>query len=88
MIDENINSKPYKVGDKLIIEVTITDEELSFDFLAKAIMNKISTNDLGFNIDSVCFWKDRYIDNIPLELRKEIISKLEQSINEIGNILK
>lgn len=88
MIDENIDCKPYKKGDRLILEVIVTDEDKSFDFLGKAILNKLSTDDLGFNIDSVSFWKDKYIDNIPLELRNKIVTKLQESVEEIEKILK
>lgn len=88
MIDENVNSKPYKVGDRLIIEVIVTDEDKSFDFLGKALFNKISTEDLGFNVEKVCFWKDRYIDSIAIELRDEIIQKLQKSVKEINELIK
>lgn len=87
MIDEDIDCKPYKKGDRLILEVIVTDEDKSFDFLGKAILNKINTDNLGFNVDSVSFWKDRYIDSISLELRTEIITKLQKSIDEIGELL-
>lgn len=88
MIDENINYKPYKNGERLIIEVVITDEDKSFDFLGGALFNRISTENMGFDIDKVCFWKDRYIDNIPVELRSEIIDKLQKSIDEIRNLVE
>ena len=87
MIDENIQAKPYKKGDRIIIEAIITDEEISFDFLGKALFNRIDTTDMGFNIDKVSFWKDRYIDNIPMGLRNEIISKLQKSIDEIRDLV-
>lgn len=87
MIDENIQAKPYKKGDRIIIEAIITDEETSFDFLGKALFNRINTSDMGFDIDKVSFWKDRYIDNIPMELRNEIISKLQKSIDEIRDLV-
>lgn len=87
MIDENINSRPYKVGDKLILEIEVTDENKSFDFLGKALFNKLDTSEFGFKVDTVCFWKDRYIDNIPSNLRADIIKSLQKSLNEITNIL-
>lgn len=88
MIDENIGFKPYKKGDRLILEVIVTDEEKSFDFLGKAIMNRLDTKDLGFDVDKVSFWKERYIENIPLELRNDIVNKLQESVAEIEKILK
>ncbi|WP_252251285.1 hypothetical protein [Clostridium sp. VAP52] len=87
MIDEEIGAKPYKVGDKLILEVTVTDEDISFDFIGKAIFNRISTEDLGFNINMVSFWKDKYINNIPLQLRKEIRDNLQKTMDEISDLI-
>lgn len=88
MEDLNIGAKPYKVGDKLIIEVTVTDEDKSFDFLGKAITNKINTSDLGFEVDLVSFCKEKFVDNIPLQLRSEIADKLQGAINDIRDLLK
>lgn len=87
MIDENVDCKPYKKGDRLILEVVITDEDKSFDFLAKSMMNKLDTDEFGFSLDKVSFWKDRYIDHIPLELRSEIVEKLQKYVDEIAEIL-
>lgn len=87
MVDENINCKPYKKGDRLILEVIVTDEDKSFDFFGKAITNRISTDEFGFDIDKVCFWQERYMNNIPLELRKEIIDKLQNSLDEIKGLV-
>ncbi|MGN2339405.1 hypothetical protein ACTFIN_14975 [Clostridium cagae] len=87
MIDENIGAKPYNIGDKVILEVTITDEDKSFDFFGKATMNKISTESLGFNVDCVSFWKDKYIDNISIQLRTEIKDKLQNAMNEISDLI-
>lgn len=88
MIDENINEKPYKKGDKLILEITITDEDKAYDFFCKSILNKPDAPDkkLGFELDLVSFWKDRYINNIPEELRRKIIETLEKSIDEIREL--
>ena len=87
MEDVNVNEKPYKKGDKIVLEITITDEDKSFDFIAKSILGKNnSKEELGFIVDKVSFWKDRYIDNISLELRQEIVDKLQKSINEIREL--
>lgn len=86
MEDINIGAKPYKKGDKLILEITVIDEDKSFDFLGKSIMGKLDTQDLGFKIEMVSFWKDRYINNIPAELRKEIIETLQKSIDQIKDL--
>lgn len=87
MIDENVNCKPYKKGDRLIIEVVVTDEDKSFDFLGKALYKKLNTDNMGLSIDKVFFSKDKYIDNIPKELRSEIINKLQQSVDEVRDLL-
>lgn len=85
MIDENVNEKPYKKGDKLILEITITDEDKAYDFLCKSILRKPDApdKDLGFELDLVSFWKDRYVNNIPEQLRREIIDTLQKSIDDI-----
>jgi len=86
MIDMNVNEKPYKVGDRLILEIEITDEEKSFDFLGKAILNQLNTSALGFTVEKVAFNKDKYIDNIPLELRNEIINRLQEAMDDIREL--
>lgn len=88
MIDENINSKPYKKGDKLILEITVVDEDKVYDFLCKSILRKEDAQDkeLGFELDLVSFWKDRYINNIPEDLKKEIIETLQRSIDQIKQL--
>ena len=87
MIDINAGCKPYKKGDRLILEIIVNDEDKSFDFLGKALRNKFNMEELGFNIDKVCFWKDRYIDNIPIELRSEIADKLQKALDEIRGLI-
>ena len=88
MIDINAGCKPYKKGDRLILEIIVNDEDKSFDFLGKALRNKFNMEELGFNIDKVCFWKDRYIDNIPIELRSEIADKLQKALDEIRGLIE
>lgn len=88
MVYENTNCKPYEKGDRLILEVIVTDENISFDFLGKAITGRLRTEELGFEIDKVCFWKDRYINNIPLELRTEIVNKIQKSVDEIRGLIE
>lgn len=78
---------PYKVGDRLIVEVVVTDEDKSFDFLGKAVLGKLDTKDFGFDVDKVCFWKDRYIDNIPIDLRSEIANKLQKALDEVRDLI-
>lgn len=51
-------------------------------------MNKLDTTQFGFDIDSVCFWKDRYMQNIPKQLRTEITHKLEQTIEDINKLIQ
>jgi hypothetical protein len=85
--DMNVGCKPYKKGDKLIIEVTVTDEDKSFDYLGKCLTGRMDTSDMGLNIVLVSFWKDRYKDNIPLELRSEILNKFNKTFDEIEGIL-
>lgn len=87
MEDINVGCKPYKKGDKLIIEVTVTDEDLSFDYLGKCLTGRIDTSNLGFKIDLVSFWEDKYKDNIPLALRQEIYNKLNNVFEDIGDLL-
>lgn len=87
MEDINVGCKPYKKGDKIIIEATITDEDLSFDYFGKCLTGRTDTSNLGFKIDLVSFWKDKYKDNIPLTLRQEIYNKLNVTFDEISNLL-
>jgi hypothetical protein len=87
MEDINIGCKPYKKGDKLIIEVTVTDEDLSFDYLGKCLYRDKDTSDIGLKIESVAFHKERYKDNIPLELRSEILNKFNKTFDEIEGML-
>lgn len=88
MIDENIDKMPYKKGDKLILEITVIDEDKVYDFLCKSILCKPNAPDkeLGFSLDLVSFWKDRYINNTSEELKKEIINTLQKSIDDIKNL--
>lgn len=86
MEDINIGAKPYKKGDRLIVEIIVTDEDKSFEFLGKSVMGKLDTQELGFEVDKISFWKDRYINNIPFDLRKEIIDTLQRSIDEIKTL--
>lgn len=88
MMDKNVGAKPYKIGDKLILEITVTDENKSFDWLGKTILNKIDINKLGFTVDSVSFRKDKYINNIPIQLRQDIQNELNKAFSNISDLLK
>lgn len=87
MEDINKACTPYKKGDKLIIEVTVTDEDLSFNYLGKCLYNRMDTSNIGLQIESVAFHADRYKDSIPMELRQEISNKLNDAFNDIDSLL-
>lgn len=88
MEDINIDKRPYSLGDKLLVTITVTDENKSFDFLGKAMYNKLDISDFGFTIDAVAFSKDKYVDHIPMELRTEIQSKLNKAFEEISDLIQ
>lgn len=87
MEDINVECTPYKKGDKIIIEATITDEDLSFDYLGKCLYRNKDTSDIGLKIESVAFHADRYKDSIPMELRQEIYNKLNNVFEDISDLL-
>jgi len=87
MKDINANEVPFDNGDKIIIEVTIKDSDKAFEFLAKSILGQLNNSHLGFDIESFTFSKDRYIENTPFELRKEINKKLNKTIEEINEMI-
>lgn len=88
MEDLNINEKPYKKGDKIIIEVEITDVDKSFDFLGKAVIGKLDTSEFGFDVQKIIFSKDKYVEFLSSELRTEITNNLQKSINNINEVLE
>lgn len=88
MEDLNIDKKPYKKGDKLIIEIEITDVEKSFEFLCKSIMRRKDMSEFGFEVDKLILSENKYVESLSVELRTEIANKLQRSMDEIREMLQ
>lgn len=88
MIDKNIGSIPYETGDKIIIEAIVTDPELSFNYIGKALMNNISTADIGLQFENLIFSENRYKECISDKLRAEIKDAIGKAITKIDKLLE
>lgn len=87
MKDINAGEVPFNNGDKIIIEVQITDSDKAFEFLGKSILGQLDNSHLGFDIELFTFSKDRYVNNTPHELRNEINKKLSNTMQEINDLI-
>lgn len=58
-----------------------------FDYLGKCLYRDKDTSDIGLKLESVAFHKDRYKDSIPMELRQEIYTKLNNVFEDISDLL-
>lgn len=84
---------PIKTGENTMIEIEVTDEDKAFNFLGKSLIGRQNySNEYGFEIMSLSFSKDKYIENIESKLRDDLhnIAKntLANFYNDIDRILK
>lgn len=74
---------PIKTGEKTMVEIEITDEEKAFNFFGKALTGRMDMSDYGFEVNSLSFNKDVYIENIESKLRAEILDMIGKSTTEL-----
>lgn len=80
---------PLKTGDKTIMEIFITDADKAFSFMGKNL-HRNGSEEVGFEILTLAFTKDRYKDYITSSLRNELndtinyyMRNMNENINKI-----
>ena len=87
--EDSISSIPLKTGDKAVIEVFITDADKAFNFIGKNL-HRGTSEDVGFEILTLAFTKDKYKNYINTSLRNELndtINYYMRNMNENINKL-
>ena len=88
MTDLNIGAAPYKAGDKIMLEVTITDADIANDFITKIMHGPKYAESVGFDIDKSFYWEDRYEKAVRQELLSAIVDEHMKTIDTISDILR
>lgn len=87
--EDSISSIPLKTGDKAVVEVFITDADKAFNFIGKNL-HRGTSEDIGFEILTLAFTKDKYKNYINTSLRNELndtINYYMRNMNENINKL-
>ena len=74
---------PIKTGDKTMVEVEITDEDKAFNFFGKSLTGRADMSEYGFEVNSLSFSKDQYLDNIEDKLRNELLNTVGKTTTEL-----
>lgn len=84
---------PVRTGENTMIEIEITDEDKAFNFIGKSLTGRQNySNEYGFEIMSLSFSKDRYIENIESKLRDDLYDIAKNTLanfyNDVDRLLK
>ena len=84
---------PVRTGENTMIEIEITDEDKAFNFIGKSLTGRQNySNEYGFEIMSLSFSKDRYIENIESKLRDDLYDIAKNTLvnfyNGVDRLLK
>lgn len=74
---------PIKTGEKTMVEVEITDEDKAFDFFGRSLTGRADMSEYGFEVNSLSFSKDKYLDSIEDKLREELLGIVGKTTTEL-----
>ena len=78
---------PFKDGDKVIVELTITDTDKAYFFLIGSLLNKVDTSEQGISIQLVSAWEDLYKKGMSNKLKQDVTELLEKQKQEVEDLI-